>query len=481
MKHARKLAGILLAMVMALALALPAFAAGTNTITVNDAQANETYNIYKMLDLIVNDDLSAYSYTVNTAWAGFFGEGGDGAAYVSIDGLGYVTWKDGMGDADDMEAFGKAAATYANGKSTAATAITPSADGSITFNNLEDGYYLVTSTNGTLAMVFTSPLKPNATVNEKNPDATLDKQVQEDSNSQWGEENSAQIGDTVNFKTTISAKKGAKNYVLHDQMEDGLTLNQNSIVVKVGETTLTKDANYTVAFNTTDGCDFEITFTQTYLDTISGDTTIVVTYSAILNGNAEIADQTNDNKTQLTYGANSKTEWDTTSTKTFMFDIVKTDSNYKLLSGAKFELYDAKTSGNKIPLVKNTDGTYRVATTAESSAAGFVSAVIEAGKVTVKGLDADTTYWLEETHAPDGYNKLPGRVEVKIVKTNLTTSMTGDTWATGNGGVQITNNAGTELPSTGGIGTTIFYVVGSILVLAAVVLLITKKRMSEDK
>ena len=377
-----------------------------------------------------------------------------------------------------MEAFGKAAAAYANGKPTAATAITPSADGSITFSNLEDGYYLVTSTNGTLAMVLTTPDNPKAEVNEKNPDATIEKKAQEDSDSTWGDSNTAQIGDTVNFQTTISAKKGAKNYVLHDQMEDGLTLNQNSIVVKVGETALTQGTDYTVAFNTTDGCDFEITFTQTYLDTISGDTTIVVTYSAVLNGNAEIADQTNDNKTQLTYGANSKTEWDTTATKTFMIDIVKTDSSYKLLTGAKFELYDAKTAGNKIPLVKVSEGVYRVATAAESSAEGFVSAVIEAGKVTVKGLDADTTYYLEETAAPAGYNKLGERVDVKIEKTNLTTSMTGDTWAAGNGGVQITNNAGTELPSTGGMGTTLFYVLGSILVLGAAVLLVTKKRMS---
>ena len=134
-----------------------------------------------------------------------------------------------------MEAFGKAAAAYANGKPTAATAITPSADGSITFSNLEDGYYLVTSTNGTLAMVLTTPDNPKAEVNEKNPDATIEKKVQEDSDSTWGDSNTAQIGDTVNFQTTISAKKGAKNYVLHDQMVDGLTLNQNSIVVKVGE------------------------------------------------------------------------------------------------------------------------------------------------------------------------------------------------------------------------------------------------------
>lgn len=86
---------------------------------------------------------------------------------------------------------------------------------------------------------------------------------------------------------------------------------------------------------------------------------------------------------------------------------------------------------------------------------------------------------MEETKAPAGYNKLPGRVKVEMKEGNLTTTMTGDTWAKGNGGVQITNNTGAELPSTGGMGTTIFYIIGSVLVLAAIVLLIVRKRMSD--
>ena len=161
-----------------------------------------------------------------------------------------------------------------------------------------------------------------------------------------------------------------------------------------------------------------------------------------------------------------------------MFDIIKTDSSMKVLNGAKFELYDAQTAGNKIDLVKVSDGVYRVATATEKGAEGFTSAVIEAGKATVKGLDANTTYWLEETEAPAGYNKLAGREKVEIVETNLTTTMTGDTWANDNGGVQITNKAGALLPSTGGMGTTIFYVLGSILAVGAIVLLVTKKRMN---
>ena len=108
MKHAKKLASLLLALVMVFAVATTAFAAGTNSITVTGAQANETYKIYKMLDLVVNNDKTAYSYTVNSDWVNFFTGEGAGAAYVNIDAQGYVTWKEGKDTADEMESFGKA-------------------------------------------------------------------------------------------------------------------------------------------------------------------------------------------------------------------------------------------------------------------------------------------------------------------------------------------------------------------------------------
>ena len=274
-------------------------------------------------------------------------------------------------------------------------------------------------------------------------------------------------------------------------MEEGLTLKQDSITVKVGETELIKDEDYTVAFGVRcedkNGavavCDFEITFYNDYLDTITGDTDIIVTYKAVLNEKAKIADATNDNDTKLDYGDNSHSNWDTTTTKTFKFDIIKTDSSLKVLDGAEFELYDQETIGSKINLVEIKKGLYRVATPEEVEESGFSSAVIKTvnGKATVKGLDSDskTSYWLAETKAPAGYNKLSERVEVKIENSNLTTTMTGDTWQKDDGGVHITNKTGAELPSTGGMGTAIFYIIGSVLVLAAVVLLIVRKRMSD--
>lgn len=458
MKHVKKLVSLLLAIIMVFAMATTAFAAGTNSITVNGAQKGETYKLYKMLDLIVNESNTAYSYTVNTEWNDFFTTGA-GKDYVDIDEQGYVTWKTGKDSASDMEAFGKAAAAAVSGKTVVATQ-TPTADGSFTFANLDAGYYLITSSNGTLAIVDTTPTNPAATVNEKNPDHTLDKQVQEDSNSSWGKENSAQIGDTVNFQTTITVKKGAKNLIMHDKMEDGLSFNADSVDIAG----LTKGTDYTVVTTgLTDDCTFEIRFEQSYLNTITSDATLTVTYNAVLNEKADITNgEKNDAK--LSWGGASSTEWSETVTKTYQFDVLKhaaNDTEKKPLAGATFQLKDA--SGNVVKLVKVSDTEYRVANGTEIGAVDSFTTVAS-GKIVIKGVDLDK-YTLVETAAPAGYNKLNRDEEFTVTADQTLT-------------VEISNNSGTELPSTGGMGTTIFYVVGSILVIGAAVLLITRKRMS---
>lgn len=459
MKKTKRIATVLLALVMVLSLSVCAFAAGANSITVNGAQGGETYKIYKMLDLKVDLVKNAYSYTVNDAWNAFFTGEGAGAAYVTIDN-GYVTWKN---SAADMEAFAKAAAKYASENNVTAVATqTPAADGSFVFENLDAGYYLITSTNGTLAMVDTTPANPNPAVDEKNPNPTVDKKVKEDSTGTWGDSNSAQIGDTVYFQTSVTLMKGAKNYVLHDKMGDELTLNADSITVA----DLTKDTDYTVVTTgLTDGCDFEVRFTQSYLDTISTETEVVVTYSAVLNEKAKV-ESSALNKTQLTWGDKNGTTWDQTETKTYEFAVLKyagTDSEKNPLAGAVFQLKDA--NGNVVKLVKVSDTEYRVANGDEAGAVDSFTTVAT-GKIVIKGVDLDQ-YTLVETEAPEGYNKLKAPVEVIVNAENALV-------------VDVPNNTGAELPSTGGIGTTIFYVVGGILVVGAAVVLTTRKRMEKN-
>lgn len=505
MKHIKKFVSLLLTLVMVLAMAGTTFAAQEGpldggSITINDAVPGQTYKAYQILYLesyspeVKNDDgtvvkKGAYSYKANRAWESWLRTKTD---YVKFDSQGYVTW---VGDADPAE-FAKLAQAEAtsSGINSDATATAPAAAegatySTVTFDNLKLGYYLVDTSLGTLCSLDTT--NPSVVMEEKNEVPVPDKTVKEDSTGKYGDSNTAQIGDTVEFKTVIHAKPGAQNYKLHDQMEDGLTLKRDSITVKVGESELIEDTDYTVKFDVSckdkNGdnaiCDFEITFSNDYLATITTNTDIVVTYEAVLNEEAEIADATNDNDTKLDYGDGSDSDWDKTTTKTFMFDIIKTDSSFKVLDGAEFELYDQETNGTKINLVEIEKGLYRVATPEEVGKTGFSSAVIKTvnGKATVKGLDFDskTSYWLEETKAPAGYNKLSGRVKVEIENSNLTTTMTGNTWKENDGGVHIINKTGAELPSTGGMGTTIFYIIGSVLVLAAVVLLIVRKRMSD--
>lgn len=467
MKHVRKILTLFVALAMALALSLPAFAAsGTNdnsgSITINNAVPGQTYNIYQVLVLESYDtDKEAYAYKANSDWKDWLGTQ---TSYVSIDEQGYVTW---VKDAD-VVAFAKEALAHAKANKIEATQTQPATSETVTFSDLSLGYYLVESSLGTLCSLDTT--NPSVIMEEKNEPPTVEKKVQEDSTRDWGDENTAQIGDTVNFKTTITIKPGAQNYVLHDEMSEGLTLDPDSIALTLDDAPLNEKYYNVLTANLDDGCDFHITFTQSYLDTITKETVVVVTYSAILNEKAVISNNPNTNKTKLDYGEKNETTWDETKTYTFSFDIVKTGEDNIILDGAKFKLYDSETGGNEIPVVKISDGVYRLAKAGETG----VEMETFNGQIEVRGLDANTTYWLQETEAPDGYNKLPDRVEVKIEGNNLNATVENGTWM--DGGVHVVNKTGSLLPSTGGMGTTLFYIGGGALVVLAIVLLVIKKR-----
>lgn len=472
MKRTKRIASVLLALVMALSLITTAFAAGENgSITIDNAVVGKTYTIYQILDLeSYNKDSGAYAYKATAAWRDFINGADVKSVYVNVDAQGYVTW---VKDAD-VVAFAKLAQKYAADHNIDNQGAKTANSTTVEFTNLDLGYYLVDSTLGTICSLDTT--NPSVTIKEKNAAPTVDKQVQENSDGTWGDTNDANIGDTVNFKTTINVVDGQpKNYVLHDKMSDGLTFDAGSVEVKIGDRTLTPGSDYTLIANPKDGCTFEIEFKENVL---KPNDVVIVTYSATLNEKAVIHPEPNTNETKLVYGEGSETTWDETKTFTYQFDLVKTKTDKTVLDGAEFKLYDAKTEGNEIALIDEGNGVYRVATAAEKAAEGFVSATIKAGKVTIKGLDSGT-YYLEETKAPAGYNVLAERVEVKIDHANLTATVEGDTYVSG--GVQVINQTGAELPSTGGIGTTIFYVVGGLLVVAAGVLLVTRKRMSKSE
>lgn len=476
MKLTKRMVSFALVLALVLVLSAGVFAADANSITVKDAKGGETYNIYKMLDLVASEDATAFSYTVNENWTDFFTGSGAGAAYVVIDQQGYVSWNQDKADASSMEAFGKLAAAFAAEKSvpTAAAAITPEAEDKtdITFTALASGYYLITSTNGTLAMVDTTPTKPAAEVQEKNVDPSLDKEVLENGGAfgggnVYGKDNDAQIGDTITFQLTINAYKGAKSYVVHDTMSEGLTFVKDSVVVaSVQNISLIKDLDYTVVTEgLTDGCTFEIRFSETALDSIAQHTRLIVTYEAVLNEKASV-ENGETNQASLTWGNNGKSTSSKTETKTYQFSVLKyaTGNEQKTpLAGATFQLLDAR--HEIVKLVKVDETTYRVANGDEAGAQETFTTVSE-GPTLIKGVD-NSDYSLKEITAPSGYNLLADEVMVMVDGNNELV-------------VEVQNSTGTELPSTGGMGTTIFYVLGAALVLGAVVVLVTRKRMGKN-
>ena len=444
---------ILLSAMLMLSLAVPAMAATNDSITINSAKVGETYKIYKLFDLVVDDaeNPSKYSYTITTGWADFFASSDDGGQYVTVEN-GYVT------AISDAAALAKAAANWASKPSELESIKADST--TVVFDALENGYYLITSTLGTLAMTETTPDKSDVTITEKNPEDTITKKVKEDSTGEYGNSNDAQIGDTVEFKSTITLYSGTRNVKVTDTMDSGLTYNKDAAIADLNEGT-----DYTIE-ETDSG--FVITFTDSYLNGLSDTTELTLTYTATLNENAiktdtngtVIVDQ--NNKIVLTYGDKQTVEH-TTITTTHKFSVFKhaTSSNDNL-ADAVFQL---KKNGTVVSLIKIDANNYRVAKTGETGVDTFTT--VANGDIVIWGVDSDSDYTLLETAAPNGYNKLAKEVEVTVDAGNATR-------------VDVENKSGTELPSTGGMGTTIFYIVGGIMVVGAVILLITKKRMSAE-
>ena len=475
MKNMLRIASLVLALMMVFA--VTAFAEGeTGSITINDAVVGQTYTIYQILDLeSYNASANAYAYKATTAWNTFINSDAIKGTYVKVDAQGYVTWKDGA----DAAAFAKAAQMYAKDNSIANQGSVTATTTTVSFTSLDLGYYLVDTTLGTLCSLDTT--NPDVVMEEKNEVPTNVKTVEEDSTGNYGEKNDADIGQTVNFKSTITAQAGAENYVFHDTMSAGLTYTGvTGITLQDATATATVDAsNYTVVTEgLTDGCTFEVRFTQAFCDTLKANDQIVISYTATLNENAVIAGEGNPNTSKVSYGDSSNTKYTPDSqTKTYTWDVdvfkyTMNGETETALAGATFTLSKNSDGSNPIALISKGNNVYRVAKTGETGTVPEIT-TDATGKFTIAGLDADT-YYLTETAAPAGYNKLAGPVTVVIGENGAVNATTEA--PQGVDEVKVLNQSGTELPSTGGIGTTIFYVLGGVLAVGAVALLIAKRR-----
>lgn len=482
----KKIFTLLMCLVMALGIVTTAYAEEmTGSITIENAIEKQSYYIYRIFNLeSFNAEENAYSYTVNETWSDFAHDDGIRGHYITLEeksGSTYVKWIEGA----NVNEFANLAIKWAKEKNIFPDdGWTVKDAGNYTFENLKLGYYLVDSSVGAICSLDTT--NPNVTMKEKNSLTTVEKKVQENSTQDFGKENNASIGETVKFKSEISVGKGAENLVLHDKMDETLIFN-NDVVVRMGSETISGD-NYTVSTETTDGCTFEVKFNDKFSASLNENTKLLVEYSAVLGSNAKIHnvdaesnESANRNETWVSFGDDLTSTHSATNTWTYEFDLVKTNQDNKIIKGATFYLYNSETDGDIIPLVKVGEGVYRVATDQElgllSGDERTKGVLIEAGKVSIQGLD-EAVYYLGEQSAPAGYNKLSGRVAVTIGKQSNKAVLNGDRTAYISGGVQVINKSGTELPTTGGMGTRLFYIIGGLMLALSAVLFVKKRYMN---
>lgn len=476
MKLIKKIAAMLFAFAMVFSMGTNVKAEGTGKITINPANAGETYNVYKILTLKSYDkDKELYSYVKNgDKWDGFI-DSAKAEGYLTINDDGYVEFGAKKTDKDYREFAQKALAYAKKNNVTATQTVTPGAGATTaTIDKLDLGYYLVGSTVGALCSLDTT--NPEVKVRDKNEAPTVEKKIAKDGyTDNLVPNNSANIGEQVVYQTTINVKPGAKNYVLHDTMDSHLDFD-GIIQAHLSDGTNLTIGDYVVQKGPADKCTFDISFTDVFYNNYRSKiddgtiTKIIFQYSATVKDDA-VVKQEMKNTTHLTYGDNNTTTEDSeTITKTFGIPVFKYTGNNEALAGAKFILStdpDCEES-TAIKFTRNSEDKYRYDKTGTATLES-----LSTGRIDIEGLKAGT-YYLKETKAPDGYNLLKTIQPIEIgedgsIKLNGT-AITDD--------VKVKNNSGIELPSTGGMGTTLIYLAGIVLVVLSGYVLISKRRAS---
>ena len=505
MKHARKLASLLLALVMVFALATTAFAqdvtvkGGTGSITISNAAKGETYSIYKLFDATVSEDGKSIAYT------GTIPE--SLKDYFTADKNGYISATEKAKDGEIMSAGLKTA--LKTWTKTATAAATAESDGSVlNFKELAYGYYVVTTTQGEQAISVDSTM-PNVTIVDKNS-STPSKLTKTATATATGTDKSFSIGDTVTYTVRFKTSnydgagedaKEIRSYTIVDTLPDFLEdVKVTSIIVDNdgNEATPNDQTKIKAQFNEDKKIVIDWYDEANNKFLYNNGATIIITYTAVVTEKAAIDGAGNTNNVTVTWTTegnkpgSGKLENEET-IFTYAIALKKVNDKGVALSGAVFEFpFYVKST-------PDANGAYTYAGTNPGEGLTNRITTPDSGVIVVKGVKSGS-YTITEFKAPDGYNKLTAPVTVTAVKTGKTTTQTTvyldkdgnkvdesakvtevpvniDTIAAT--AVVVLNKAGTELPSTGGMGTTIFYVLGSALVLGAVVLLVTKKRMSD--
>lgn len=493
MKLIKKIAAIMFAFMMVVSMSCNVKAEDTEgvydqndgSITITGALQGQTYTIYEMLKLESFSGTN-YSYKIADGWEDFFKEGAEGAKYMQKDENGYMSFIAGKGGNADIREFAQKALAYAqegHGINTQNKSPLEGKD-TVEFTGLNLGYYLVGSTTGALCGLDTTHKKVE--IKEKNGVPTVEKTIEHGGKiDSIKKSNSANIGETIAFETKINVSNGAKKYVLHDKMDSNLKLfipteeGTGPVHITANKSTVNPvyNTDYFVDTNISDSCKctFHVRFSEDYLNKI--DDTVVLTchYCAKLLDSAEINKEM-VNQTWLTYGENN-TESNKPQTKTYTFGIPVfkyTGTEKTALAGAKFRLYtDEQCKDENIVKVKTTGTDYIVGDSDENE--NVMTSPATTGKFNINGLKAGT-YYLKEIEAPKGYNKLANAIKVEITNDGKVQVEKPEGLTTVDK-VEVENKTGTVLPSTGGAGTTMIYLVGAVLVLGSGVVLATKRRV----
>lgn len=472
------------------------------SITLENAVVGDEYKVYKILTLESYVKDKAYSYKRNgDGWDKFINST-QGTQFFESNENGYVKLK----STADNDTAARKIAIYAIGfaqanrdtvtptKTVRAEATSKTETTKVVFNDLELGYYVVESTSGTACAITTTD--PDATIKDKQDNPSVNKIIEHGGVVKDNHKmNSVNLGETVYFETTINVKPGAKNYVLHDTMDSNLenffvyevycnlpnSKNQNTSLATTGAENEKMVNVRPGAFNSekpTDGCTFELSFTNLFYTTYRQQidrgelTKIYVKYYATVGNKAPI-NTAMKNTTYLTYGENNlETDKSETETYTYGIPVFKYTGTNTPLADAKFILSKVENATEADAIKFTSNGAFYRYTIDQTNGGGNTTLVSPTeGRFEIQGLEAGT-YYLKETEAPKGYNKIQKSIKIEILEDGSikvdNNAITGD--------VRVQNNTGSILPSTGGMGTTLIYVVGSILVLASGIVLFSKRK-----
>ncbi len=514
MKGFKKLLTGILAATLAFTMNVTAFAA-SGTITVENTENGTTYNFYRIFDLTGSDSngdttLDVVSYTINSDWNDFF-TNGDGASYlvdannednslsmITVNGTNkYIN----LTESNIVEFTNKATDYAINGGDGSVEKTVTGNGESIDVAVDELGYYLmipdgasIQNENSSGSIASISSTTPNATIKIKAVKPTIEK---------TDDAEDAEVGQVVNYTITgvVPNTTGYEEYkyLITDTMTSGLTFS-NDVEVKVGDTVITDKTAivYTESTNS-----FTVDIPVVDLQENIGQT-ITITYTAVVNEQAVEKDQ-EINSVKLTYG-HTPTDTEEFKEEVYSSKIVinKTDNADKKLSGAKFALVNSEgkfyaydDTNKKVSWVEVEDVV--VSDEKTSITSDMISKLLVSDAITTKTTDANGAaefiglkngaYYLVEIEAPTGYNLLANPQKVTINGTNVdnnteleNVAQAGQTEFDSNDNetANVINNSGSLLPSTGGIGTTIFYIIGAVLIIAAIAYFIVRRKGSVE-